>query len=113
MKKKKLNFYQSFLLQVKELFKQGHTPATGLKAPKMLIKDTGSGLLTQHLWFASNRTLQAEKMHNIYIGIQNSPTEILLLSRITSLYYEICQNLIGSKQETSISLIMKLQIITF
>ena len=73
------------LFQVKELSQKGHNPATGVELPTMLIKETGSGFLSQHLWYVSNRTLQAEKMHSMYIGTHNSPTEILLLSDITYL----------------------------
>lgn len=57
----------------------------GVEIPTMRIKDTGSGFLIQHLWFASNGPLQAEKMHSMYVGIQNSPTVILLLSGFTYL----------------------------
>lgn len=72
-----------FYFKLKELSQKRHTPAIRLLIPTKLVKDTGSDFSTQHFLFDSNGALQAEKMHSIYVEIQNSPTENLLLSGIT------------------------------
>lgn len=97
---KKVEFLSinSFYFRLKEFFPKGHNPAMGVEIPTMLIKDTGSDFLTQHLQFASNGTLQAEKMHRMYIGIQNSPRFYCSVT-LRILHYKISKDLIGYKIE--------------
>lgn len=84
-RKKWISVNQSFLFKVEKFFTEGPTPATGVAILAMLIKDTVSGLLIQHLQFASNRVQQAEKMHSMYTEKWYSSTEMLFLSDITYL----------------------------